>query len=646
LTERFTGEGQRVLAELVGQFVVNGVAQTGGHEIDVSPANVASVAFDVGTLGGTDTLYARLLESNGTLTAWQSFSVSAPQPRTPSLSVSSDPSASRGQTVALSTLVTVNDPDSVGYQTLELWDTNGTPAAGQFVVNGVAETGGHEIDVSPTNVANVAFDVGTLGGTDTLYARLLETNGTLTAWQSFSVSAPQARTPSLSVSSDPSASRGQTVALSTLVTISDPDSVGYQTLELWDTNGTPASGQFVVNGVAQTGGHEIDVSSANVANTAFDVGTLGGTDTLYARLLESNGTLTAWQPFSVSAPVATLPSLTASSDPSAVSGQTVALSTLVTISDPDSVGYQTLELWDTNGTPAGGEFLINGVAQTGGHVINVPSGATVVFQAGTSAGTDTLYAQLIQDNGVASGWQQFTVTVPTPSLAVHNDSGVTPAQTVALSTLVTISDPGDVGYQKLELWDSNGTSTTGQFIVNGVPQTGGHEIDVSPANVANTVFDEGTSGATDTLYARLQLNDGTLTAWQQFTVTDPVTVANGATLELTQAYAGQAIFAGNSGTLQLDQSTGFSGTVSGLGGQDQLDLRDIGFGATTTVGFAANSSNTGGTLSVSDGTHVAQIALLGQYMANSLVTASDGHGGTAIELQPTPVAMLTTPQHA
>jgi hypothetical protein len=30
---------------------------------------------------------------------------------------------------------------------------------------------------------------------------------------------------------------------------------------------------------------------------------------------------------------------------------------------------------------------------------------------------------------------------------------------------------------------------------------------------------------------------------------------------------------------------------------------------------------------VSDGTHVANIALFGQYLASSFATASDGHGG-------------------
>ena len=52
-----------------------------------------------------------------------------------------------------------------------------------------------------------------------------------------------------------------------------------------------AGGEFVVNSVAQTGGHEIDVTPANVANTVFDAGTAGGSDTLWARLLQDDGTL-------------------------------------------------------------------------------------------------------------------------------------------------------------------------------------------------------------------------------------------------------------------------------------------------------------------------------------------------------------------
>ena len=110
----------------------------------------------------------------------------------------------------------------------------------------------------------------------------------------------------------------------------------------------------------------------------------------------------------------------------------------------------------------------------------------------------------------------------------------------------------------------------------------------------------------------------------------PVTVGNGATVDLSGPSATTVNFAGSTGTLQLDQSASFSGTIAGFGGQDQLDLTDITFGANSTLGYSENSNNTGGSLVVSGGQHTASIALLGSYMASSFAAASDGYGGTII----------------
>jgi hypothetical protein len=71
-------------------------------------------------------------------------------------------------------------------------------------------------------------------------------------------------------------------------------------------------------------------------------------------------------------------------------------------------------------------------------------------------------------------------------------------------------------------------------------------------------------------------------------------------------------------------------TIAGFGAQDAIDLPSIGFGANTTLGYSENSSDNGGTLSITDGAHAAAIALLGNYIAASFVTAADGHGGTVI----------------
>ncbi len=530
-----------------GEFKIGGAAQSGGQTINVSPANVASTVFDVGTLGGTDTLYAQLVQSDGSLSGWQKFTVTAPTPALPTLSVTSNPSATRGQQIGLSSLVAISDPDGVGYQSLELWDSKGTVGGGEFKIAGTPQAGGQTIIVGPANIASTVFDVGTLGGTDTLYAQLVQSNGSLSGWKTFTVTAPAAAPPTLSVTSKPSATRGQQLSLASLVTISDPNAVGYQKLELWDSNGTAGGGQFVVNGAAQTGAHEIDVAPADVANTVFDVGTLGGTDTLWAQLAQSDGTVSGWQQFSVTAPKPSPPTLAVTSNGAASRGQHLALSSLVTISDPSNVGYQKLELWDSSGTPGGGQLVVNGQAQTGGHEIDVTPAnvANTMFDVGTLGGTDTLWAQLMQNDGTLTGWKQFAVTAPKiapPTLSVASNGSATRGQQLALSSLVTISDPNAVGYQKLELWDAKGTVHDGQFVVNGVAQTGGHEIDVTPANVANTFFDVGTLGGTDNLWAQLQQSDGSLSGWMQFSVTAPqIFLPSLSVMNDNSAVAGQSL---------------------------------------------------------------------------------------------------------
>jgi len=68
-------------------------------------------------------------------------------------------------------------------------------------------------------------------------------------------------------------------------------------------------------------------------------------------------------------------------------------------------------------------------------------------------------------------------------------------------------------------------------------------------------------------------------------------------------------------------------------------------GQTVTVA-AVNSHNTGGASMGNDGSHAAGLALLGQHMASSFVTAADGHGGTPIADPPLSQQPLLTHPHA
>jgi hypothetical protein len=134
----------------------------------------------------------------------------------------------------------------------------------------------------------------------------------------------------------------------------------------------------------------------------------------------------------------------------------------------------------------------------------------------------------------------------------------------------------------------------------------------------------GSSSSLKTLEPTLQqdLNlDGTI---------GPAQIANGATVEITGPYSGGVTFAGSSSVLQIDHASDFTGTVAGLAGtQDILDFLDIDPAKVHTPTLN-NATSSGGTLNVTDGTHTANIALIGNYLASIFVASSDGHGGTAV----------------
>src|SRR6266568_1370687 len=121
------------------------------------------------------------------------------------------------------------------------------------------------------------------------------------------------------------------------------------------------------------------------------------------------------------------------------------------------------------------------------------------------------------------------------------------------------------------------------------------------------------------------------------------TVSGSQQLELFGASRANVSFAsGSAGTLKLDASSVFTGHILGCGGAEKIDLSDIAFGAETTLGYSANNANTGGTLTVSDGSLTASIALLGQYMSSQFAISGDSFGGTLISDPPPSQQQLLT----
>jgi Ca2+-binding RTX toxin-like protein len=111
---------------------------------------------------------------------------------------------------------------------------------------------------------------------------------------------------------------------------------------------------------------------------------------------------------------------------------------------------------------------------------------------------------------------------------------------------------------------------------------------------------------------------------------DDVIEASGLTGMLLTANGGDGddVLIGSAGN---DTLTGGAGDDVLIGGPG-LDILDGGPGdniliQSATVAPMASSNSTGDTATAADGSHAASLALLGQAMASSFVTAGDGHGG-------------------
>jgi autotransporter family porin len=173
--------------------------------------------------------------------------------------------------------------------------------------------------------------------------------------------------------------------------------------------------------------------------------------------------------------------------------------------------------------------------------------------------------------------------------------------------------------------------------------------DAGSLTISGTLVNAGTviaaEGGTLTVGTALA-NSGTLAAEGTLIVEKAVTGAgvaeiNGGTLDFLSTFDEAVDFLGL-GTLALSHSQGYLGQITGFsasGGAD-LDLGDIRFVGAGEATFSGTTS--GGVLTVTGGTHTANINLVGDYLDATFVASSDGAGGTDVVAQS---AQTPSPAH-
>lgn len=244
-------------------------------------------------------------------------------------------------------------------------------------------------------------------------------------------------------------------------------------------------------------------------------------------------------------------------------------------------------------------------------------GQMFVYDGGTAIGVT------IQDGGVVNVDNQFGFGPATPTggtvegsivdngVLIYNVGSGTNTL-VAMGTNGSLTGTGVVEVLTGDGWPANGPIGGGKLVVTGDSQN----------NLTFEIVNTSPSAATAN------------------------TAGPGQTLEFQAASNNFVSFSGNNNTLQLDDSQGFSGTVAGmtLTNNSHIDLADVAFGSGTAVHFTQFGSE--GVLAVSNnGTVVAGLVLLGNYIASDFVAGSDGNGGTSIAytnvVSPTPPGGLS-----
>lgn len=176
-------------------------------------------------------------------------------------------------------------------------------------------------------------------------------------------------------------------------------------------------------------------------------------------------------------------------------------------------------------------------------------------------------------------------------------------------------------------------ASQGSLFINAPSFTNAGTITVSNADTLSFQGDQPgfyPRGQTVTNDGLIDIQAGTVNLHSNLLGSGQIAIGDGSTLELSgSAASSQTIrFTSGAGLLQLDQSAAFGAHVSGFTGNDQIDFTDIGFVSASEAIFAGDA--TGGILTVSDGTHTAKVALVGDYLASTFVASSDGLGGVMV----------------
>ena len=292
---------------------------------------------------------------------------------------------------------------------------------------------------------------------------------------------------------------------------------------------------------------------------------------------------------------------------------------------------------------------------TGLGTVEMVGGSAALTNLTLSAGKMVISKSTVTLSGTIDLTKSISVT--TPNLIVANaGASLTGGGTILLSNAATNSIHGASAAATLTNGDTiKGAGKLGGGVMTLVNDTAGIiesgystalTIDTGAKTITNAGVIEALTGG-GIIVSSAVSNTGTLMAFNgTLTVNGAVTGAGivkvvGGLADFTGAFNEKVDF-GASGRLVLAHSQTYGGTIAGFShtGTTSMDLADIAFSGATTATYSGTA--TAGVLTVSDGTHTANIHLSGNYLTASWELSAAVGGGTHI-IDPTAPKPAVTP---
>jgi membrane-bound inhibitor of C-type lysozyme len=545
------------------------------------------------------------------------------------------------QSVALANIFSVSGNNITQYQ---VWFSDpqlGAPALGTVTNNGTPIA--LDQAVTLTTLSGLEYTGSASAGTDEIWLKAF--NGVWTNWVLADITDPGIP-PAVVTATNQTVADNQSVALTNIFSVSGSSITQYQ---VWFSDpqlGAPALGTVTDNGTP------IALNQAMTLTTLSGLEYAGsasaGTDEIWLKAFD--GVWTNWALADITDPGIPPAEVTATSQ-TVADNQSVALTNIFSASGSGITQYQVWFSDPQLGAPALGTVTNNGTPIALNQAVTLTTLSGLEYTGSASAGTDEIWLKAF--DGVWTNWVLADITDPgiPPAEVTATSQTVADNQSVVLTNIFSASGSGISQYQ---VWFSDpqlGAPALGTVTNNGSPIALDRAVTLT--TLSGLEYTGSATAGTDQIW--LKAFDGVWTNWVLADITNSganaslpsnasvstdgvaipnlIAVSANDTVELGNGSSGNVIFAATTGTLQFDNSLSFAGTVAALAGHDAIDLRDIDFTAKTRTSYLAKGATNGGTLSVGDGVHIANIALLGNYLASTFVASSDGHGGTLVSEQ-------------